>query len=84
MRQVMADSVTGSTPTRSALLLRAEERLTSEYGKGTVPIPSRSTAYARLAWLTKGTNAVSGSAKARRSIAETAGHLRTAEGHPAR
>ncbi|MFJ5050373.1 helix-turn-helix domain-containing protein [Streptomyces sp. NPDC088719] len=80
VRWVMAESVTGSTPTRSALLLRAEERLTGEYGKGTVPVPSRSTAYARLAWLAKGTNAVSGSAKARRSIAErpqgTYGRLR--------
>lgn len=80
VRRVMAESVTGSTPTRSALLLRAEERLNAEYGKGTVRVPSRSTAYARLAWLAKGTNAVSGSAKARRSIAErpqgTYGRLR--------
>ncbi|MFB7270757.1 integrase [Streptomyces sp. NPDC056244] len=80
VRRVMAESVTGSTPTRSALLLRAEERLKAEYGKGTVRVPSRSTAYARLAWLAKGTNAVSGSAKARRSIAErpqgTYGRLR--------
>ncbi|MFB7013544.1 MULTISPECIES: helix-turn-helix domain-containing protein [unclassified Streptomyces] len=80
VRRVMAESVTGSTPTRSALLLRAEERLNGEYGKGTVPVPSRSTAYTRLAWLAKGTNAVSGSAKARRSIAErpqgTYGRLR--------
>ncbi|MEV1088136.1 integrase [Streptomyces microflavus] len=80
VRRVMAESVTGSTPTRSALLLRAEERLDAEYGQGTVPVPGRSTAYARLAWLAKGTNAVSGSAKARRSIAErpqgTYGRLR--------
>ncbi|MCX4773783.1 helix-turn-helix domain-containing protein [Streptomyces sp. NBC_01285] len=80
VRRVMAESVTGSTPTRSALLLRAEERLNAEYGKGTVPVPGRSTAYARLAWMAKGTNAVSGSAKARRSIAErpqgTYGRLR--------
>ncbi|MFF6879857.1 integrase [Streptomyces sp. NPDC012474] len=80
VRRVMAESVAGSTPTRSALLLQAEERLNGEYGKGTVRVPSRSTAYARLAWLAKGTNAVSGSAKARRSIAErpqgTYGRLR--------
>ncbi|WP_405615377.1 hypothetical protein [Streptomyces sp. NBC_01508] len=80
MRRVMAESVTGSPPTRSALLRRAEERLNCDYGKGTVPVPSRSTAYTRLAWLAKGTNAVSGSAKARRSIAErpqgTYGRLR--------
>ncbi|MFH9889338.1 helix-turn-helix domain-containing protein [Streptomyces luteogriseus] len=70
VRRVVAESVTSSTPTRSALLSRVEERLNSQYGKGVVPVPSRSTAYARLAALTKGTNAVSGSAKARRSIAD--------------
>jgi transposase InsO family protein len=70
VRRVVAESVTRSTPTRSALLSRVEERLVSEYGKGVVAVPSRSTAYARLAMLTKGTNAVSGSAKARRSIAD--------------
>ncbi|MFE0881089.1 helix-turn-helix domain-containing protein [Streptomyces rochei] len=70
VRRVVAESVTSSTPTRSALLLRVEERLNSQYGKGVVAVPSRSTAYARLAVLTKGTNAVSGSAKARRSIAD--------------
>ncbi|MEU4347056.1 helix-turn-helix domain-containing protein [Streptomyces sp. NPDC023838] len=80
VRRVMAESVNASTPTRSALLRRAEDRLVAEYGKGTVAIPARSTAYARLAVLAKGTNAVSGSAKARRSIAErpqgTYGRLR--------
>lgn len=70
VRHVVAESVTSSTPTRSALLSRVEERLNSQYGKGVVAVPSRSTAYARLAVLTKGTNAVSGSAKARRSIAD--------------
>ncbi|WP_164904924.1 helix-turn-helix domain-containing protein [Streptomyces cyaneus] len=70
VRRVVAESVTSSTPTRSALLSRVEERLISQYGKGVVAVPSRSTAYARLAMLTKGTNAVSGSAKARRSIAD--------------
>ncbi|MFJ9006397.1 helix-turn-helix domain-containing protein [Streptomyces canus] len=70
VRRVVAESVTSSTPTRSALLSRVEERLNSQYGKGVVAVPSRSTAYARLAVLTKGTNAVSGSAKARRSIAD--------------
>ncbi|MCM2518116.1 helix-turn-helix domain-containing protein [Streptomyces griseoincarnatus] len=69
VRRVMAESVDASTPTRSALLRRAAERLVTEYGEGTVPVPARSTAYGRLATLAKGTNAVSGSAKARRSIA---------------
>jgi hypothetical protein len=35
-----------------------------------VPRPSRATAYRRLEELSKGTNAVRGSAKGRRSIAE--------------
>ncbi|MFH9710167.1 helix-turn-helix domain-containing protein [Streptomyces luteogriseus] len=69
VRRVMAESVDASTPTRSALLRRAEDRLVAEYGEGTVPVPARSTAYGRLAVLAKGTNAVAGSAKARRSIA---------------
>lgn len=70
VRRVVAESVGASTPTRSAVLRRAGERLVREYGAGVVAVPSRSTAYARLAELTKGTNAVSGSAKARRSIAD--------------
>ncbi|MEU6346568.1 helix-turn-helix domain-containing protein [Streptomyces sp. NPDC046977] len=80
VRRVIAESVNASTPTRSAVLRRASDRLVAEYGKGTVPVPGRSAAYARLAVLVKGTNAVSGSAKARRSIAErpqgTYGRLR--------
>ncbi|MEU9737522.1 helix-turn-helix domain-containing protein [Streptomyces sp. NPDC048002] len=80
VRRVLAESVNASTPTRSAVLKRAEERLVAEYGRNVVLLPSRSTAYARLAELAKGTNAVSGSAKARRSIAQrpqgTYGRLR--------
>jgi hypothetical protein len=38
--------------------------------EGVVPVPSAATAYRRLAELAKGTNAVSGSAKGRRSIAD--------------
>ena len=70
VRQVLAESVNASTPTRSAVLARAAARLEKEYGPGVVPVPSRATAYRRLAELAKGTNAVSGSAKARRSIAD--------------
>ncbi|MFF2378653.1 integrase [Streptomyces xiamenensis] len=69
VRQVVAESISASTPTRSALLRRVEEVLMADYGEGVVPAPARSTAYTRLAELAKGTNAVSGSAKARRSIA---------------
>ncbi|WP_103529202.1 helix-turn-helix domain-containing protein [Streptomyces sp. SM12] len=70
VRLVVAESVADSTPTRSALLGRVAERLGADHGTGAVPAPPRSTAYRRLAELTKGTNAVSGSAKARRSIAD--------------
>nr|WP_238350851.1 helix-turn-helix domain-containing protein [Kribbella shirazensis] len=69
VRQVVAESVNASTPTRSALLRRVTLRLAEDHGEGVVQEPSRSTAYERLNELTKGTNAVSGSAKARRSIA---------------
>jgi len=78
--RVLAELVNASTPTRSAVLSRVEDRLEEEFGRGTVPLPSRATAYRRLAELSKGTNAVSGSAKARRSIADrprgTYGRLR--------
>lgn len=69
VRRVVAESVGGSTPTRSALLRRVSQLLANDYGDGVVPEPARSTAYARLNELTRGTNAVSGSAQARRSIA---------------
>jgi transposase InsO family protein len=68
--QVLAEMVNASTPTRGAVLTKAGARLEQEYGPDVVAIPSRATAYRRLAELTKGTNAVSGSAKARRSIAD--------------
>ncbi|MFF0458423.1 transposase [Nocardia africana] len=70
VRMEMAAGVAASTPTRSALLRRVGERLDREHGVGVVPIPSRATAYRRLSELVKGTNAVSGSAKGRRSIAQ--------------
>lgn len=61
--------VDASTPTGSAVLMRAAERLEREHGAGAVEVPSKATAYRRLAELAKGRNAVSGSAKGRRSIA---------------
>jgi transposase InsO family protein len=66
----MGAGVYASTPTRAALLARAAQRCAGEHGDGVVPLPSKATAYRRLAQLSKGTNAVSGSAKGRRSIAE--------------
>jgi len=70
VRAELTAGVAASTPTRSAVLMRVAQRLEREYGAGVVPVPSQATAYRRLAVLTKGTNAVSGSASARRSIAE--------------
>ncbi|WP_460755131.1 integrase [Myceligenerans cantabricum] len=69
-RTVMAEMVSDSTPSRAALLARVSARLLDEHGQGVVPEPSRATAYRRLGELAKGTNAVAGSAKARRSIAD--------------
>jgi transposase InsO family protein len=70
VRAVLAEKVRASTPTRTAVLELAAARLETEHGPGVVTAPSRATAYRRLAELTKGTNAVAGSAKARRSIAD--------------
>jgi transposase InsO family protein len=70
VRAEIAASVSASTPTRSALLVRVEQRLEREHGPGVVAIPSHATAYRRLGLLAKGTNAVSGSATGRRSIAD--------------
>ena len=67
---VLAGQVGESTPTRSAVLRKADARLDDQHGAGTVPRPSPATAYRQLARLAKGTNAVSGSAKGRRSIAD--------------
>jgi len=69
VREVLAELVGNSTPTRHAVLRKVDARLDQVHGEGVVPRPSSATAYRRLAELTKGTNAVSGSAKGRRSIA---------------
>ena len=70
VRLVLAELVSDSTPTRNAVLRKVNARLDQIHGEGAVPRPSPATAYRRLAELTKGTNAVAGSAKGRRSIAE--------------
>ena len=70
VRLVLAELVSESTPTRSAVLRKVAARLDELHGAGVVPRPSAATAYRRLAELAKGTNAVSGSAKGRRSIAD--------------
>lgn len=68
VRAVLAEMVSDSTPTRGAVLRRAGARLDEIHGEGAVLRPSAATAYRRLAQLARGTNAVSGSAKGRRSI----------------
>jgi transposase InsO family protein len=68
-RTVAAGQVTASTPTAGALLRLIDAQLDDQYGAGAVPRPSTATAYRHLARLTKGTNALTGSAKGRRSIA---------------
>lgn len=70
VREVFASLVDASTPTRSAVIRKIEALLEERHGPGVVPLPARSTAYARLEVLGRGTNALTGSAKARRSIAE--------------
>ncbi len=69
-RTVVAGQVGASTPTAGALLRLIDAQLDDQYGPGTVPRPSTASAYRHLARLTKGTNAVRGSAKGRRSIAD--------------
>jgi len=69
LEAVVSETVSASTPTTSALIRRIRERLERNYGPGVVPAPSQATAYRRVKSLTRGTNAVSGSAKGRRSIA---------------
>jgi transposase InsO family protein len=70
VRLVLAELAGESTPTRSAVLRKVAGRLDELHGEGVVPRPSAATAYRRLAELTKGTNAVTGSARGRRSIAD--------------
>ena len=70
VRLVLAELVGESTPTRSAVLRKVAAQLDDLHGAGVVPQPSPATAYRRLAELARGTNAVSGSAKGRRSIAD--------------
>jgi putative transposase len=69
-RTVVAGQAGASTPTAGALLRLIDVQLDDQHGAGTVPRPSPASAYRHLARLTKGTNAVTGSAKGRRSIAD--------------
>lgn len=69
-RLIMDRDIKKSTPTAGALLREVNEHLDKQYGEGIVPRPSQATAYRHLARLAKGTNALKGSAKGRRSIGD--------------
>jgi transposase InsO family protein len=69
-REVLAEHVGASTPTASAVLGLVRAKLDSAHGPGVVPAPSTATAYRHLTRITKGSNALRGSAAGRRSIAE--------------
>lgn len=70
LRAEMKAAVYESTLPRAVLIERTATRVIAEHGEGVVVLPAQATAYRRLTQLSKGTNAVSGSAKGRRSIAE--------------
>jgi transposase InsO family protein len=67
---VMKRKARDSTMTAGAMLRLANAHLDEQYGEGTVPRPSQATAYRHLARLAKGTNALKGSSRGRRSIDE--------------
>jgi hypothetical protein len=83
-REVLAEHVDASTPTASAVLRLVNARLEERYGAGVVPQPSTATAYRHPARITKGTNALRGSAQGRRSIADRPKGCMGGCGRPAR
>ena len=68
-RLVLAEHTEASRPTKELVLRRVSARLAAEHGEGAVPEPGRRRAQAVLAELTRGTNAFTGSTRAKRSIA---------------
>jgi Helix-turn-helix domain len=79
-RLVLAEQVSASTPTAQALLRQIEQRVEETYGPGEVPMPARAGAYRHLKRIARGTNALTGSAKGRRSIAARPKGLRQRRG----
>lgn len=67
--QVLDDYVEASTPTMGDVIDAVVRKLEASFGPGTVPLPSKATAYRRLKVLAKGRHAF-GSAKGRRSVAD--------------
>ena len=68
-RQIIDEHELESTPTKQLVLDRIRARLDREHGDGVVQCPRRSKAYRALSELNRGTNAFTGSAKGKRSIA---------------
>jgi transposase InsO family protein len=68
-RLVLAEHTGASRPTKELVLRRVSARLAAEHGEGTVREPGRRRAHAVLAELSRGTNAFTGSTRAKRSIA---------------
>ena len=79
-RAVLDEHVDASRPTAKIILERVAARLDQAHGAGFVPIPYRRRAYEALAEMTRGTNALRGATKQKRSIARrpqgTYGRLR--------
>lgn len=69
LASVLAEHTGASRPPRHLLLERVAARVEELHGPGVVPIPKEWKARAALAATTKGTNAVAGSTKMKRSIA---------------
>jgi hypothetical protein len=68
-RTVLAEHADAARPTQRLLLARVSARLAAEHGSGVVPEPGPGRARAVLGEITRGTNAFTGSAKGKRSIA---------------
>jgi transposase InsO family protein len=68
-RAVIDEHTDASTPTKKIILVRVAARLERDHGPGVVPLPGRTRGYEALGELSRGRNAFTGSAKARRSIA---------------
>jgi hypothetical protein len=68
-RALLTEHVGESQPPRHLFIDKVAARVNQVHGKDTVPMPSESTARRALRELTAGSNAFSGSAKGKRSIA---------------
>ena len=68
-RTVIAEHVDASRPTQRLLLARIAARVEAEFGPGQVPIPGAGRARRVVKELARGTNALTGSTKGKREIA---------------